>query len=307
MWLTIYGRNFSNQPKIRLNGREVAVRKLSANLLATQLSAAELVDVGTLSVDVVDDTNRISNAILVPVANPKVPLNVFSLDRVIPWKPYINREVQLLLIAIFAGALGSYIHLLRSFTTFIGNGRLTASWFWFYMAGPFVAMAMALIFYAVLRGGFLAGTPADEKVVNPFGVLAVSALVGMFTDRAGLKLKEVFDTLFKAADDRGDKLEELNTVSKAEDTRAGTKITSPATLPDATTNTAYSQTIKAADGKEPYKWSLPVNGGAGWLSINPSTGELTGTPTTAGSVDITIKVEDANAVAAEKGYKLVVK
>jgi len=122
------------------------------------------------------------------------------------WKPYINREMQLLLIVLFAGALGSYIHLLKSATTFIGNGTMKGSWFWWYISGPFVGMAMALIFYAVLRGGFLAGTPADEKVVNPFGVLAIGALVGMFTDKAALKLAEVFETLFRAGDQRGGKL-----------------------------------------------------------------------------------------------------
>jgi hypothetical protein len=234
-----------------------------------------------------------------------VPLNVFWVDGVIGFKPYINREVQLLLIAIFAGALGSYIHLLRSFTSFIGNGALKASWFWFYMSGPFVGMAMSLIFYAVLRGGFLAGTPADEKVVNPFGVLAVSALVGMFTDKAGLKLKAVFDTLFKADDERADKL-------NAEDGRAGKPvapaITGPAALPEATNNNAYTETIKAQDGKQPYKWSLSANGAA-WLSINADTGELTGTPppAAAGSVDITVKVEDANKLSAEKAYTLVVR
>src|SRR5262249_16026990 len=65
---------------------------------------------------------------------------------------------------------------------------------------PFLGMAMALTFYALLRGGFLAGTPGDAKVVNPFGVIAIGALVGMFADKAAQKLGEIFDTLFKSQD-----------------------------------------------------------------------------------------------------------
>jgi hypothetical protein len=65
---------------------------------------------------------------------------------------------------------------------------------------------MALIFYALLRGGFLAGTPADAKAVSPFGVIAVCALVGMFADKATQKLGEIFDTLFTSKDQRGGKL-----------------------------------------------------------------------------------------------------
>ena len=201
MWLTVYGKNFSTNSKIRLNGREAAMRTLSSNLLAAQLSPAELLNVGAITIDVVD-ASRTSNALIVPVNKPRVPLNVFFL-----WKPSINRELQLLLLVCFAGALGSYIHALKSATAYIGNRNMGGSWFWWYMSGPFIGMSMALIFYAVLRGGFLAGTPADEKVVNPFGVVAVGALVGMFADKAALKLGEIFETLFKSGDPRSGKLD----------------------------------------------------------------------------------------------------
>src|ERR1700732_5015485 len=69
-----------------------------------------------------------------------------------------------------------------------------------------MGMAMGLVFYAVLRGGFLAGTPADANVVNPFGVLAIGALVGMFSDKAAQKLKEIFEVVFRAQDERSGKL-----------------------------------------------------------------------------------------------------
>ncbi len=202
LWLAVYGENFTPTAKIRLNGHYAAMRYLTSNLVAAQLSPAELLNVGAITIDVIDNENRSSNAIIVPVSKPRVPLNVFFL-----WKPDINRELQLLLLVCFAGALGSYIHALKSATAYIGNRNMGGSWFWWYMSGPFIGMAMSLIFYAVLRGGFLAGTPADEKVVNPFGVVAVGALVGMFADKAALKLGEIFETLFKSGDPRSDKLD----------------------------------------------------------------------------------------------------
>jgi hypothetical protein len=88
----------------------------------------------------------------------------------------------------------------------VGNRTLTASWFWWYITRPFLGSALAVIFYAVLRGGFMAGTPADAKAVNPFGVIAIGALVGMFADKASDKLADIFDTLFKGADTRSGKL-----------------------------------------------------------------------------------------------------
>ena len=200
MWLAVYGDNFSNKSEVLLNGGPAFTRPRSAKLLVAQFSPADLID-GALTVQIKDADSTSNTAMVALSPKPRVPLNVLYF-----WRPWINREMQLLLIVLFAGALGSYIHLLKSATTFIGNGTMKGSWFWWYISGPFVGMAMAMIFYAVLRGGFLAGTPADEKVVNPFGVLAIGALVGMFTDKAALKLAEVFDTLFKAGDARGGKL-----------------------------------------------------------------------------------------------------
>jgi hypothetical protein len=378
-WLTVYGENLTPDSQVRLNGQPAAIRALSTNLLAVQLPASVLVSKGSVMVDVVQG-GRISNAVIVPVTNPKVPLNVFFLHTIFEWKPWINREVQLLLVVIFAGALGSYIHLLRSATAFMGNGTLKASWFWFYLTGPFVGMAMALIFYGVLRGGFLAGTAADEKVVNQFGVLAVGALVGMFTDKAGLKLKEVFETVFRSSDARtgkldaplvsnlspnkisagratdlvvtilGERLRKVTTVrfnstekpvevlsdtkitfklEPAEmanptllkvtvvDPEAGTSVSAPLpivpppavsepeALPPAQVNAAYTAEIKATEGVEPYKWSLAA-GSPAWASIDEKTGTLTGTPDAAGDVAITVKVEDASEVSAEKAYTLSV-
>ena len=223
MWLTVHGDNFTNKSEVLLNGGPAFTHPRSEKLLLAQYSPADIVK-GGLTVQV-RDAGVVSNYARVSLApKPIVPLNVLYF-----WRPWINREMQLLLIVLFAGALGSYIHLLKSATTFIGNGTMKGSWFWWYISGPFVGMAMAMIFYAVLRGGFLAGTPADEKVVNPFGVLAIGALVGMFTDKAALKLAEVFETLFRAGDQRGGKLH-APLIQKLEPSKIRVGETNPQTI-----------------------------------------------------------------------------
>ena len=68
-------------------------------------------------------------------------------------------------------------------------------------------VAMAMLFYFVLRGGLLsAGTSAGD--ISLFGIAAVSGLVGLFSRQAGDKLEELFNTLFRTDRPReeGDRL-----------------------------------------------------------------------------------------------------
>ncbi|HEX2452567.1 MAG TPA: Ig domain-containing protein [Vicinamibacterales bacterium] len=217
--ILIYGQNFTAASAVRFNRLEVAKFFVSSNLLKAPLSTENVLSQGPMIIDVVNG-NVGSNALVLNLSKPRVPLNVFRW-----WHPYITLEVQLFLLVLCAGALGSFIHGLKSLADFIGNRTLTASWFWWYITRPFLGMAMALVFYSLLRGGFLAGTPADARIVNPFGVIAVGALVGMFADKAAQKLAEIFETLFKSADPRSDK---LNTpvIDRIEPERiaAGTKV-----------------------------------------------------------------------------------
>lgn len=79
-------------------------------------------------------------------------------------------------------------------------------------------MALALIFYFVIRGGLLAASSTVQEV-SLFGTMAVAGLVGMFSKQATDKLREVFDNLFatkkgKGDDQREDKLGERAPVKK---------------------------------------------------------------------------------------------
>lgn len=64
-------------------------------------------------------------------------------------------------------------------------------------------MSLALVFYFVIRGGFLSTTGGAQDI-NPYGIAALAGLVGMFSKQATDKLSEVFGTLFRSAPGEGD-------------------------------------------------------------------------------------------------------
>jgi hypothetical protein len=117
----------------------------------------------------------------------------------------INLNTLLLILVALMGFLGNMIHVSTSFTTFVGNDSFKRSWLLWYCVKPFTAAGFAVVLYFVLRGGFLSYNSGVANF-NIYGILAMAALAGLFTDTATLKLKEVFDVIFKPKDDRGDKL-----------------------------------------------------------------------------------------------------
>ena len=112
----------------------------------------------------------------------------------------IGDEARLILLVLLAGALGSYIHAATSFVTFAGNRSLKSSWVWWYVLRPFIGSTLALIFYFIIRGGFLS-VGSEVNNISVFGMTGLAGLVGMFSKNAIDKLKEVFETLFKGEGD----------------------------------------------------------------------------------------------------------
>jgi Tol biopolymer transport system component len=77
-------------------------------------------------------------------------------------------------------------------------------------------------------------------------------------------------------------------------------------LPDATINQAYSQTLQATSGTAPYVWSITSGNLPAALSLATSTGVISGTPTMATSTDFVVQVTDANAQIATTTLTLIV-
>lgn len=115
----------------------------------------------------------------------------------------LNSESRLILLVLTVGALGSYVHTATSFVSYVGNRSFFASWTWWYVLRPFIGMALAIIFYFVIRGGLM-GNVASAADISPYGIAAVAGLVGMFSKQATDKLEELFNNLFKTSERAGD-------------------------------------------------------------------------------------------------------
>src|SRR4030095_5520287 len=83
------------------------------------------------------------------------------------WCYKTSFDERLILLVIIAGMLGSFVHGATSLADFIGNNKFNKNWTWFYLLRPAIGMALALVFYFVVRGGFLT-TSGGAKDINPY-------------------------------------------------------------------------------------------------------------------------------------------
>ncbi|MBP9762782.1 putative Ig domain-containing protein [Patescibacteria group bacterium] len=84
------------------------------------------------------------------------------------------------------------------------------------------------------------------------------------------------------------------------------EIEQSATLPTARVGTGYSMPLSVAGGIAPYEWTVLSGGLPTGISLNATTGALTGGPTVSGSYTFTINAKDANGLNANKPFSLLV-
>src|ERR1022692_1315235 len=83
-------------------------------------------------------------------------------------------------------------------------------------------------------------------------------------------------------------------------------ITTSSPLPQATAGVNYSQTVAATGGSGSYTWAVSVGSLPSPLSLNPSTGLISGQPGGATTANFTIQVTDTNQVVTTKAFALTV-
>lgn len=141
-----------------------------------------------------------------PVPDPALHSEQFANFSVFGWQPNSppSADLRLFVTVAISGALGSLIHCITSFADYVGNRRLGRSWVWWLILRTPTGIALALLFYLVLRGGLVAPSlPTNDAtihasaILNPYGLAAIAAMAGMFSKQATDKLREIFDTLFR--------------------------------------------------------------------------------------------------------------
>jgi hypothetical protein len=73
-------------------------------------------------------------------------------------------------------------------------------------------------------------------------------------------------------------------------------------LPGGKVGAPYSKTLVATGGVTPYTWSITAGALPDGLSLDAATGIISGTPTTFGTSNVTIQVNDSNSQTVSKSY-----
>ena len=83
-------------------------------------------------------------------------------------------------------------------------------------------------------------------------------------------------------------------------------ITTSSPLPKGTVGVIYSQTVAATGGSGTYTWAVSVGSLPGGLTLNATTGLISGQPTAAGTPSFTIQVTDSNQATAAKAFSVTI-
>lgn len=204
----------------------------------------------------------------------------------------LSEEERLFLIVMFAGALGGLVHTLRSFYWYAGCRRLVLSWAGFYITLPILGATMATVFYLVVRGGFF--SPQSEvSDTSPFGFAALAALIGMFTEQAAEKLKQITETLFATAPTGTDHAgaPTVESVSPDQGPQAGgTEVT--------ITGTGFMQGAKVTFGAQEAASVQVASGGTSISAVTPAAAE-------AGPVAVEVANSDGQKGSLAGGFTYV--
>ncbi len=97
-----------------------------------------------------------------------------------------------------------------------------------------------------------------------------------------------------------------NTAIQAYSVTVGSILITRSTLPSGLVGTAYSQTMTSSGGSGGNVWSVSSGTLPTGLSLNSSTGAITGTPTVAGTSNLIFQVTDSSSATATQAITLVV-
>jgi hypothetical protein len=124
------------------------------------------------------------------------------------WLMIMDKEIVLeASVAFLAAGIGSIVSTMFSF---LNHASTHANWkhdhIPWYILRPIQGSILGVIFYWLFRGGILAVLPAQDSSsgyleLDLNGLAGMCALVGMFSRRAMIKLRETFKVIFSTGED----------------------------------------------------------------------------------------------------------
>jgi hypothetical protein len=116
----------------------------------------------------------------------------------------------MVVMVLFAGALGGLVHALRSFYWYVGEGKLLWNWVGMYVVLPWSSAALGFVFYLVIRAGLY-----QPSAGTSYLLVGLAALVGMFSRQAAEKLKDIGEGIFTKASQGSDQAPPSNAPTSA--------------------------------------------------------------------------------------------
>jgi hypothetical protein len=129
------------------------------------------------------------------------------------WHRTVAVDIRLFVIVALGGGIGGLLHSTRSFAWYVGHQGLKWRWVPYYAITLVLGAGLATIFYVVIRGGVFSGR-ASTTDVNPYGFVAIGALVGLFTEQALEMLRRVAEQFFAQAPQGADNAQQVKAAAE---------------------------------------------------------------------------------------------
>lgn len=119
----------------------------------------------------------------------------------------VDVSTHFIVLVILGGALGGTIHGLAKLAVNTRDGTVKKRDALWHVSRPFLGVALAITVYVAIRGGII--TTVGVEALNPYGITAISILVGLSSEIVTQKLKEVLVALFPTTDKKSEILDVL--------------------------------------------------------------------------------------------------
>jgi large repetitive protein len=286
----------------------------SAQLTGT-LTLNALGNANALFIFKIGSTLTTASSSTVQVINPGTNCNIFwqvgSSATLGTGTSFVGNILALTSITLTTGANVSGRALAR-------NGAVTMDTNNVAVCGPNFACPVITVNPATLPNGVV-GTPYSQTVSAVGGTGPYTFTVSSGTLPNGLTLNATtgvisgtpntagtFNFTITATDTNGCPGSRPYSITMAGPSGCPVITVNPATLPPGIIGTPYSQTVSATGGTPPYTFTVSSGLLPPGLTLNATTGVISGTPTTPGQFNFTITATDANSCPGSRPYSIVV-